>query len=111
MKLSPGEWRIHALSTRALADRMLVRGDVKGAHVMLQAARELEKLHNATVVRVSFASFDRSIVDSFEVAQSATRSKSHSSETAIDARTYGAAGHPAAPTNDDYPSSLRPLGS
>lgn len=52
MTLSPSEWRIHALSTRDLADRMLVRGDAKGAQVMLQAAGELEKRHKGAIIRV-----------------------------------------------------------
>jgi hypothetical protein len=106
MTLSPSEWRIHALSTRDLADRMLVRGDAKGAQVMLQAAGELEKRHKGAIIRVFFASFNRGIVDDFEVAQSASRLK-----TAMDMRTDGGASYPAAPTNDDCPPSLRTLGS
>ena len=42
-------WRVHARSTRDLADRMLVRGDAKGSAAMLAAAQDLEKRHNAAV--------------------------------------------------------------
>ena len=42
---SSSNWSVHVRSTRDLADRMFVRGDVKGARMMLEAAAELEKLY------------------------------------------------------------------
>jgi hypothetical protein len=64
MRLSPNDWRVHAGSTRDLADRMLVRGDTKGAEAMLKAAAELEKRSSAAIadVRASSLRQDRRVI-------------------------------------------------
>ena len=82
MQLSANDWRVHARSARDLADRMLVRGDTKGAEAMLLAARDLEKRHMAAIKAISFYSMDR-MVGSFDDLQSPDQSSLQFSATIL----------------------------
>src|SRR5207248_4592672 len=62
MPLSPSDWWVHVQSTRDLADRMLVRGDTRGAKAMLQAALDLEKRYDAAMETIFLASINRDAV-------------------------------------------------
>jgi hypothetical protein len=91
MPLNSNDWWVHAQSTRDLADRMLVRGDTKGAHAMLYAAIELEKRHNAAITISTVSVINGDDVPSFDESQSSSRSVVHSSATTISGRTRNAA--------------------
>jgi hypothetical protein len=99
--LDPTDWWVHAQSTRDLADRMLVRGDTKGAEAMLYAAVELEKRHNAAITIMPFSSVGRDAVSSFDGWQSSHRPAVHSSATTINGRTRKAASDAPAPGNTE----------
>jgi hypothetical protein len=72
MQLNPNDWWIHVRSTRDLADRMLVRGDTKGAEVMLKAAVDLEKRYNAAVKMTRYASASIDVLCSSALERLAT---------------------------------------
>jgi hypothetical protein len=96
--LDPNDWWVHAQSTRDLADRMLVRGDTKGAEAMLFAAVELEKRHNAAIAIMPF-SIGRDAVNSCYDSQSSLGSAAPSWATPIDGRIRKGAADESPPRN------------
>jgi hypothetical protein len=110
MPLNPNDWWVHAQSTRDLADRMLVRGDRKGAEAMVYAAVELEKRHSAAITISPFSAISEDAVVSFDESRSPHRSAVHSSATTINGRTSKAASDaPPPPRNIDALDPEMPL--
>ena len=67
---SLSNWWIHAQSTRDLADRMLVRGDVKGARMMLEASAELEKRYTVAPNLISLSPDRHNIINKLSFGKS-----------------------------------------
>lgn len=91
MPSNPNDWSVHAQSTRDLADRMLVRGDTKGAEAMLHAAMELEKRHDAATAIIPLRLFRGDTFISIDDSPSSFRPTVHFPATTINGQTRRAA--------------------
>jgi hypothetical protein len=96
----PNDWWVHVQSTRHLADRMLVRGDTKGAEAMLYAALELEKRHTAAITIMHSSSIGGDAGSSFDNLKS-HRPAIHSSATTINRQTRKSASNAPPSRNTD----------